>query len=45
LCKEYANELEAAALPVFRRVGVPDHLVAAYPDAEHAFPRATRLQA
>ena len=35
----------AAARPVYELVGAGDRLVAAYPDAEHSFPRAERLRA
>jgi pimeloyl-ACP methyl ester carboxylesterase len=34
-----------AARPVYQLLGVPDRLVAAYPDAEHTFPQAVREQA
>jgi len=35
----------AAARPVYELLGVPDRLVAVYPEAEHSFPRAARIQA
>jgi acetyl esterase/lipase len=35
----------AAARPVYELLGAGDRLVAAYPDAEHSFPRAERLRA
>jgi dienelactone hydrolase len=34
-----------AARPVYELLGVPDRLVAIYPEAEHSFPRASRIQA
>jgi pimeloyl-ACP methyl ester carboxylesterase len=34
-----------AARPVYQLLGVPDRLVAAYPDAEHTFTQAAREQA
>jgi len=34
-----------AARPVYELLGVPDRLVAVYPEAEHSFPRAARIQA
>ena len=35
----------AAARPVYERQGAVDRLVAIYPQAEHSFPRAARLEA
>ncbi len=35
----------AAAKPVYELFGVPDRLIAGYPDAQHAFPAAIRIQA
>jgi fermentation-respiration switch protein FrsA (DUF1100 family) len=35
----------AAAAPVYQLLGVPDRLQAVYPDAEHDFPPAERIQA
>ena len=35
----------AAAQPVYKLLDVPERLVVVYPDAEHAFPAATRLEA
>jgi dienelactone hydrolase len=35
----------AAAAPVYKLLGASQRLVAVYPDAEHSFPRATRLEA
>jgi dienelactone hydrolase len=35
----------AAARPIYELYGALDHLVAVYPDAAHAFPRAQRLAA
>jgi dienelactone hydrolase len=34
-----------SARPVYEFLGVPDRLVATYPDAQHAFPPAARFQA
>jgi pimeloyl-ACP methyl ester carboxylesterase len=34
-----------AARPIYELLGAADHLAAAYPDAEHTFPHAVRLQA
>jgi dienelactone hydrolase len=35
----------AAARPVYERQGVADRLVATYPEAEHSFPKGSRLDA
>jgi dienelactone hydrolase len=34
-----------AAQPVYALLGVPDRLAAVYPDAQHTFPQAVRIQA
>ncbi|HTN00581.1 MAG TPA: acetylxylan esterase, partial [Planctomycetaceae bacterium] len=42
---EGVRDVMAAARPVYRLLGQPDHLRAEYPDSSHDFPTATRQQA